>query len=67
MDFEYQKGSLGYPAPGLQSSYPPLGLRSSYSALGPLPHKSFNQLNLLLGKVSHYDHVHITFNSLPVI
>ena len=33
------------------ASYPPLSLPSSYPALGPLPHKSFNQLNLLLGKV----------------
>ena len=33
------------------------------------PHKSFNQLNLLVFdlKSSHYDNVHIIFNSLQVI
>ena len=34
---------------------------------GPRPRKSFNQLNLPLGKVIHYDHAHITFNGLRVI
>ena len=37
-----KKGSLDYPVPGSRPSYP---------APGPRSHKSFNQLNLLLGKV----------------
>ena len=42
------EGYLGYPVPNHQPSY---------LALDPRPHKSFNQVNLLLVKVSHYDHV----------
>ena len=57
--FELLLGCLGYPAPTPRSSYP---------ALGPQPHKSLNELNLLLfKKSSRYDHVHINFNGVGVI